>query len=62
MKILKEEDEEWPEADRIGRQELEIVIGDKHISFSTAKIGSMLDVQASRDPDGALLFLSISAN
>ena len=28
--------------DRVGRQELEIVIGDEHISFTTSKIGSLV--------------------
>ena len=27
------------ESDQVGRQELEIVIGDEHISFTTSKIG-----------------------
>ena len=54
--ILKEDDAQWPEADRMGRQELEVVVGDEHISFSAAKIGSLLDVQASRDPDGLRIF------
>merc|ERR1712086_1250216 len=31
--VLKEDDKNWPEPDRIGRQELEIVIGEEHISF-----------------------------
>ncbi|KAK3279777.1 Protein mago nashi 2 [Cymbomonas tetramitiformis] len=50
--ILKEDDNNWPEADRIGRQELEVVMGKEHISFTTAKIGSLLDVQSSKDPEG----------
>ena len=29
-------------------QELEIVIGDEHISFTTAKIGSLVDVNQSK--------------
>lgn len=29
-------------SDRVGRQELEIVIGDEHISFTTSKIGSLV--------------------
>nr|XP_054108600.1 protein mago nashi homolog 2-like [Callithrix jacchus] len=33
--ITKEDDALWPPPDRVGRQELEIVIGDKHISFTT---------------------------
>jgi hypothetical protein len=54
--VLKEDDAQWPEADRIGRQELEIVLGDEHVSFNTAKIGSLLDVQSSKDPDGLRVF------
>lgn len=33
-------------------QELEIVIGDEHISFTTSKTGSLVDVNQSRDPEG----------
>jgi hypothetical protein len=36
--ILKEDDKTWPEPDRVGRQELEIVIGDEHISFTVSII------------------------
>ncbi|KUF97606.1 Intraflagellar Transport protein 80 [Phytophthora nicotianae] len=51
--IRKEEDDkEWPEPDRVGRQELEVVLGNDHISFTCAKIGSLLDVQDSKDPEG----------
>ena len=41
---------------RIGSQELEIVMGDEHTSFTTAKIGSLLDVQSSKDPEGLRVF------
>jgi protein mago nashi len=54
--IFKEDDANWPEADRIGRQELEVVLGDEHISFQAAKIGSLLDVQSSKDPEGLRVF------
>jgi protein mago nashi len=54
--ILKEDDQHWPEPDRVGRQELEIVLGDEHISFTTAKIGSLADVQNSKDPEGLRVF------
>ena len=37
--IMAEDDALWPQPDRVGRQELEIVIGDEHISFTTSKIG-----------------------
>ena len=46
--IMQEDDSSWPQPDRVGRQELEIVIGDEHISFTTSKIGSLVDVNGSR--------------
>jgi len=54
--IIKEDDNLWPTPDRVGRQELEIVLGQDHISFTTSKIGSLADVQASKDPEGLRVF------
>ena len=54
--VMAEDDAIWPQPDRVGRQELEIVIGDEHISFTTSKIGSLVDVNSSRDPDGLRCF------
>uniref|UniRef100_A0A061R5Q6 Protein mago nashi n=1 Tax=Tetraselmis sp. GSL018 TaxID=582737 RepID=A0A061R5Q6_9CHLO len=54
--ILNEDDDSWPEPDRIGRQELEVVMGNDHISFATTKIGSLLEVQQSKDPEGLRIF------
>ncbi|OMO69631.1 Nucleoside diphosphate kinase [Corchorus capsularis] len=54
--IMKEDDKLWPEPDRVGRQELEIVMGNEHISFTTSKIGSLVDVQSSKDPEGLRIF------
>jgi|EP00670_Eutreptiella_braarudii_P005037 protein mago nashi len=54
--IMSEDDKNWPEPDRVGRQELEVVMGNEHISFTTTKIGSLLDVQDSKDPDGLRIF------
>ncbi|CAN7066954.1 unnamed protein product [Brassica oleracea var. botrytis] len=54
--IMKEDDFKWPEPDRVGRQELEIVMGNEHISFATSKIGSLVDVQSSDDPEGLRIF------
>ncbi|CBZ50801.1 putative mago nashi protein [Neospora caninum Liverpool] len=54
--IIKEDDNNWPAPDRVGRQELEIVLGKDHISFTTSKIGSMADVQRSKDQDGLRVF------
>lgn len=50
--IMAEDDAAWPPPDRVGRQELEIVIGDEHISFTTSKTGSLVDVNQSKDPEG----------
>lgn len=54
--ILKEDDANWPEPDRVGRQELEVILGDEHISFATTKLGSLLQVQQSNDPEGLRVF------
>ena len=56
MQIMKEDDKNWPEPDRVGRQELEIVMGGEHISFATTKLGSLLQVQSSNDPEGLRVF------
>jgi len=54
--IVREDDKQWPEPNRDGRQEFEVVLGGQHISFATAKIGSLLDVQESKDPEGLRIF------
>ncbi|KAI9199411.1 Mago nashi protein [Polychytrium aggregatum] len=54
--IMKEDDNLWPLPDRVGRQELEIVLGGEHISFTTSKIGSLVDIQESNDPEGLRVF------
>ena len=53
---MKEDDSLWPQPDRVGRQELEIVAGDQHISFTTTKIGSLIDIKSSRDEEGLRCF------
>uniref|UniRef100_A0A8I3WYP1 Protein mago nashi homolog 2 n=1 Tax=Callithrix jacchus TaxID=9483 RepID=A0A8I3WYP1_CALJA len=50
--ITKEGDALWPTPDRVGQQELEIVIRDEHISFATSKISYLIDVNQSKDPEG----------
>ena len=45
---LQEDDSKWPEPDRTGRQELEVIMGGEHISFATTKLGSMLEVRLAR--------------
>ncbi|KAF2859840.1 Mago nashi domain protein [Piedraia hortae CBS 480.64] len=54
--ILQEDDARWPQRNKDGRQELEIRLGSEHISFETAKIGSLIDVNASDDPEGLRVF------
>jgi len=56
VQILKEDDANWPPPDKVGRQELEIIMGDTHISFTTTKLGSLMQVQQSKDPDGLRIF------
>ena len=69
----REDDSKWPPKNKDGRQELEIRLGNEHISFEvgahnllkapitdgllqTAKIGSLVDVQESDDPEGLRVF------
>lgn len=55
--ITKVDDRNWKEPDRTGgRQELEIKIGNEHIAFTCAEVGSLLDVQNSADPEGIKIF------
>lgn len=35
--VLKEDDRMWPQPDRVGRQELEIILGGEHICFSVMR-------------------------
>ncbi|KAI1712848.1 mago nashi protein domain-containing protein [Ditylenchus destructor] len=54
--IMNEDDANWPEPDRVGRQELEILSGSDHVSFTTSKIGCLVEVNGSKDPDGLRSF------
>lgn len=54
--LRREDDTKWPQKNKDGRQELEIRMGSEHISFETAKIGSIVDVDQSEDPDGMRVF------
>jgi len=54
--IIKEDDTNWPKKNIVGKQELEIRIGNDHIAFETAKIGSLVDIQDSEDPEGLRVF------
>lgn len=52
----REDDTNWPTKSVVGKQELEVKVGKTHISFETAKIGSLVDVQNSEDPEGLRVF------
>nr|XP_054313158.1 protein mago nashi homolog [Pongo pygmaeus] len=54
--ITKQDNALWLPPNRVGRQELEIIIGDEHISFTTSKTGSLIDVNQSKDPEGLQVF------
>ncbi|GAA5837044.1 hypothetical protein JCM11251_004482 [Rhodosporidiobolus azoricus] len=54
--VVKEDDAKWPKKNVVGKQELEVKVGNYHISFETAKIGSLVDVQNSDDPEGLRVF------
>ncbi|KAJ8589576.1 Mago nashi protein [Rhizopogon salebrosus TDB-379] len=45
--ITKEDDKNWPKKNIVGMQELEIRVGNDHIAFETAKIGSLVGIQSS---------------
>ena len=54
--IMQEDDSSWPPPDRVGRQELEIVVNDEHISFTTSKIRSLVDISHTKDTEGLRCF------
>ncbi|KAJ1657412.1 hypothetical protein IWQ61_003181 [Dispira simplex] len=54
--ILDQDDRDWPERDNRGLQELEIKLGNDHISFETSKLASLAEVQQSKDPQGLRAF------
>lgn len=77
LTLCREDDAKWPQKNKDGRQELEIKLGNEHISFEvnsphmkpllgflvftdthvqTAKIGSLVDVTESADPEGLRVF------
>lgn len=54
--ILQKSHRLWPHPDRMGGQELEIRIGSSRKRFKTCKIGSLVDVESSQDPEGLKTF------
>jgi protein mago nashi len=55
-RVRRGDDSKWPEPDRVGRQELEVVYGNDHISFTCSKIGSLSEVSGTDDPEGLRAF------
>jgi protein mago nashi len=43
--ILKEEDKEWPPADKVGRQELEIFLSKERVNFTVIFLTNFKDIQ-----------------
>jgi protein mago nashi len=54
--ITQEDDSQWPQPDVVGKQELEVSMNGQHIFFQTNKIGSLIDVEDSGDPEGMRVF------
>lgn len=54
--VTKEDDGNWPLPDKNGRQELEIKVNNEHVAFTCCKIGSLLNIQESADPEGLRVF------
>ena len=54
--MRREDDSKWPEPNRIGRQELEVVMDSDHISFTCSKIGSLSEIAGASDPEGLRAF------
>jgi len=50
--VMKSDDSNWPEPDKNGTQEIEVVLNNEHISFTTGKIGSLMEVTTSKDSEG----------
>jgi len=57
-----ENDQYWPLPDNVGKSELEIVVGNRHISFATSKIQTLSEVASSKDPEGLKNFYYLTAD
>ena len=52
--VIKADDAKWPEPDKVGRQELEVILDGEHVSFTCSKIGSLNEILATEgtgDPE-----------
>ncbi|KAI9159462.1 Protein mago nashi 2 [Blastocladiella emersonii ATCC 22665] len=50
--VVSCDDSKWPEPNIDGKQELELVMGKDHLSFTTCKINSLADVAKAEDQEG----------
>jgi protein mago nashi len=53
--ITQVDDQNWDEP-KARQQELEIKIANQHIAFTCPEIGSLVDIQKSKDPEGLKTF------
>jgi protein mago nashi len=42
------DDQKWPHPNKIGKQELDIRVGNEEINFRTSKIGALYEIQKSK--------------
>ncbi|AIO00574.1 mago nashi-like protein, putative [Leishmania panamensis] len=54
--VCESDDERWPTPDRNGRQELEVHLGNTHISLVTNKLTSMADIPNGSETVGLVRF------
>lgn len=54
--VVECDDERWPQPDRNGRQELEIRLGNTHLSLVTNKITSLNEIENTSDEKGLTTF------
>lgn len=48
---IPKDDALWPPPDPGSQNKLEIIIGDERISFTTSKIGSLIDINQPKNPE-----------
>eukprot|EP00834_Sanchytrium_tribonematis_P001905 NODE_50_length_31184_cov_0.705099.p26 type:complete len:145 gc:universal NODE_50_length_31184_cov_0.705099:2174-1740(-) len=54
--ITREDEKLWPSPDKIGKMELVIKLGEDTWKGRTSKIGSLNEVNASKDPEGLRIY------
>lgn len=56
QQVMQCSDDKWPQPDRSGRQELEILVDGEHVSFATNTLCLMAEIRKLEDADGFLKF------